>query len=109
MIARWLCGAVIAAGLSSAAHASPCHDKRMLEAFLKQEHGLSLHSWGLNNAGAMVELWLAPNGLFAVVTTTPAKCSTVEIPADLHGRLWTPPSPNRAIPPADQMNNGQGL
>jgi hypothetical protein len=81
----------------------------MLEAFLKQEHDMRLHSWGLSVSGNMVELWLAPNGLFAVVTTTPAKCSTVEIPADLRGRLWTPPSPNKAIPEAGRMNSGQGL
>jgi hypothetical protein len=109
MIARGLCGAIIALGLSSQAEASPCVDKPMLEAFLKQEHGLRLHSWGLNGDGAMMELWLAPSGLFAIVTTTPAKCSTVKIPADLHGRLWTPPSPNKAIPPEDRMNKGQGL
>ena len=108
-IAHSLYAAIIAAGLSTPAHAAPCHDKPMLEAFLKHEHAMRLHSWGLDDKGAMMELWLAPSGLFAVVTTTPAKCSTVAIPADLHGRLWTPPSPNRAIPPDAQMNNGQGL
>ena len=101
--------AAVCISLASATNASQCHDKPMLEAFLKQEHGMSLHSWGLNGHGDMLELWLAPNGLFAVVTTTPAKCSTVEIPADLHGRLWTPPSPNKAIPEDSRMNNGQGL
>jgi hypothetical protein len=112
MIARKLCATFIAAvciNLKTAAHAAPCYDKAHLEAFLKQEHELKLHSWGVNGAGNMVELWLAPNGLFALVTTTPAKCSTVEIPADLHGRLWTPPSPNRAIPEADRMNKGDKL
>lgn len=107
MIARALYGAIIAAALSSPAYAE-CLPKRMLEAFLKENHGLKLHSWGLNTKGAMVELWLAPDGLFAVVTTTPAKCTTVEIPADLRGRLWTPPSPNKAIPEDRTMNNGQG-
>lgn len=108
MIARALCGAIIAAALSSPAYAD-CLPKRMLEAFLKQDHGMNLHSWGLSASGDMLELWLAPSGLFAVVTTTPAKCSTVEIPADLRGRLWTPPSPNKAIPEDRTMNNGQGL
>jgi hypothetical protein len=109
MTARWLYFGAIAAGLSSPAHASPCYEKPMLEAFLKQEHGLRLHSWGLNKSGEMLELWLAPSGLFAVVTTTPAKCSTVELPHDLRGRLWVPPSPNKAIPEDSRMNNGQGL
>ena len=95
-------------GASSAA-AATCYDKPMLEAFLKYEHGLKLHAWGLSKSGDMMELWLAPNGLFAVVTTNPAQCSTVEIPADLHGRLWAPPSPNKAIKPDARMNNGQGL
>jgi hypothetical protein len=91
------------------ASSSPCYHKPHLEAFLKQEHDMSLHSWGVNGAGNMIELWLAPDGLFALVTTTPAKCSTVEIPADLRGRLWTPPSPNKAIPEAGQMNRGDKL
>jgi hypothetical protein len=101
--------AAVCISLASAAHAAPCHEKPMLEAFLKQEHDMRLHSWGLNSAGNMIELWLAPGGLFALVTTTPAKCSTVEIPADLYGRLWTPPVPNKAIPEEQRMNNGQGL
>ena len=105
-----MCAALtVCINLATTAHAAPCYNKPHLEAFLKQEHGLTLHSWGVNSAGNMIELWLSPNGLFALVTTTPAKCSTVEIPADLHGRLWTPPSPNRAIPEADRMNKGDKL
>lgn len=95
--------------LATAAPASQCLPKQMLEAFLKQNHDMRLHSWGLNSTGAMIELWLAPSGLFALVTTTPNKCTTVEIPTDLRGRLWTPPSPNKAIPEDQRMNNGQGL
>lgn len=87
--------------------ANPCLHKSHLEAFLKQEHDMRLHSWGLNREGHMLELWLAPDGLFAVVTTTPAKCSTVELPHDLKGRLWIPPSPNWAIPEANRMNQGK--
>lgn len=94
---------------ASTSHANPCHYKPMLEAFLKQEHSMRLHSWGINGAGSMIELWLAADGLFAVVTTTPRKCSTVEIPADLHGRLWAAPSPNRAIPEANVMDRGRGF
>jgi hypothetical protein len=112
MIARKLCATLIAAvciNLKTAAHAAPCYEKAHLEAFLKREHGLKLHSWGVNGAGNMVELWLASNGLFALVTTTPDKCTTVEIPADLRGRLWTPSSPNKAIPEADRMNKGDKL
>ncbi len=105
-----MCAALaVCISLATAAHASQCYNKPHLEAFLKQEHGLTLHSWGINGAGNMIELWLAPSGLFAVITTTPRKCSTVEIPADLHGRLWIPPSPNKAIPEAGVMDRGQGL
>lgn len=86
-----------------------CYDKKMLEAFLKQEHGLRLHSWGLSEDGNMLELWLGPSGHWAVVTTTPAQCSTVELPHELRGRLWVPPSQNYAVPEDRFMNKGQGL
>lgn len=101
--------AILCAALVASPAYAECLPKPMLEAFLKQEHDMRLHSWGLSVSGNMMELWLAPDGLFAVVTTTPAKCSTVEIPADLRGRLWTPPSPNKAIPEDGRMSNGQGL
>lgn len=81
----------------------------MLEAFLKYEYGLRLHSWGINKSGNMIELWLADNGLFAVVTTTPSKCSTVDLPDDLYGRLWVPPTQNKAIPEDFRMNRGDRL
>jgi hypothetical protein len=113
MIARTLYSAVIAFAISAVcikpAFATQCHYKPMLEAFLKQEHAMRLHSWGINGAGDMLELWLAPNGLFAVVTTTPRKCSTVELPSDLKGRLWVAPSPNKAIPDAGIMDRGHGI
>lgn len=86
-----------------------CYDKKMLEAFLKQEHGLRLHSWGLSEDGNMLELWLGPSGHWAVVTTTPAQCSTVELPHELRGRLWVPPSQNYAVPEDRLMNKGHGL
>jgi hypothetical protein len=107
-IAHGLCTAIIAAGLSSPAQAASCYDKGILEGFLRDQ-GLRLHSWGLSAEDALMDLWLAPNGLFAVVTTTPEKCTTIQIPADMYGRLWTPPSPNKAVPEGLRMNNGEGL
>jgi hypothetical protein len=89
--------------------ADTCRDKVLLESFLKHEYGLRLHSWGLSQEGNMLELWLADDGLFAIVTTTTGKCSTVELPDDLHGRLWTPPSPNKAIPEGYRMSRGTEL
>jgi hypothetical protein len=101
--------AFILALIVAPAKADTCHDKAMLEAFLKHELGLRLYGWGLNKDEAMIELWIAPSGMFAVVTTTPEKCSTVGLPHDLHGRLWTPTPPNKAIPEDRTMNKGQGL
>jgi hypothetical protein len=94
---------------ATASTAAPCHDKAMLEAFLKHDHGLRLHSRGLSDAGNMLELWTGPVGHWAVVTTTPVGCASVDMPHKLRGRLWTPPSPNHAIPPDARMNEGQGL
>lgn len=113
MTARKLFPAIIAAALLAVgikpSFATQCKDKALLESFLRHEHGLKLHSWGINGDGNMVELWLAPSGLFAVVTTTPSACSTVEIPADLKGRLWAAPSPNKAIPQGKALDRGMGL
>ncbi|MBQ2263279.1 MAG: hypothetical protein II336_18195 [Loktanella sp.] len=76
-----------------------CYNRDHLEAFLKSEYGMSLHSWGLTGSGDMAELWLAENGHFAAVTTTPAGCVSVLMIEHLHDRLRQPPSRNRAIPP----------
>ncbi len=89
--------------------AAPCHEKKMLESYLKVEHGLRLHSWGLNDKGNMLELWLNENGHWAVVTTSPSQCSSVEFPHNLRGRLWKPPSPNKAIPEAERLTPGDPM
>lgn len=81
----------------------------MLEAFLKQEHGLHLHSWGLSDKGNMLELWLGDKGHWAVVTTTPSQCSSVELPHSLKGRLWTQPRANKAIPEDQRLNTGEKI
>jgi hypothetical protein len=104
---RWL--ACILVFLVAPVRADTCRDKVLLESFLKYEYDMRLHSWGLNKNGSMLELWLADNGLFAIVTTTPFKCSTVELPDDLYGRLWVPPSQNNAIPEDYRMNRGSEL
>ncbi len=100
--------AILSIGISHPV-AAKCLDKQMLETFLKHEHGLRLHSWGLDDTGNMLELWIGNRGHWATVTTQPDKCATVEIPHKLRGRLWTPPSPNKAIPQDRTMNKGQGL
>ena len=100
---------LVCIGLATAAQASQCYERPMLMAFLDAEHGLKLHSWGLDDQGNMLELMLAPSGHFALVTTRPNKCASVELPHQLHGRLWTPPSPNKAVPEDLRMNNGEGL
>lgn len=97
------------AACSNPALASQCYERPMLMAFLDAEHGLKLHSWGLDDTGNMLELLLAPNGHFALVTPRPNKCASVELPHQLRGRLWVAPSPNKAIPEDHRMNNGQGL
>ena len=101
--------AIILALIAAPATSMSCYDKKLLEAFLKHEHGLRLHSWGLSDSGNMLELWLGPSGHWAVVTTTPSQCSTVELPHELRGRLWVPPSQNYAVPEDRFMNKGQGL
>lgn len=101
--------AVILALIAAPAASAGCYDKKMLEAFLKHEHGLGLHSWGLSDTGNMLELWLGDKGHWAVVTTTPSQCSTVELPHELRGRLWVPPSQNYAVPEDRMMSKGQQL
>jgi hypothetical protein len=88
---------------------SVCYEKDMLESYLKDRHELRLHSWGLNDTGNMLELWLNAQGHWAVVTTTPDRCSTVEFPHKLRGRLWAAPSPNKAIPQEYLLNPGDSL
>lgn len=101
--------AAMLAVFSNPVFAAQCYEKPMVEAYLKQEHGLRLHSWGLDDAGNMLELWLGAGGHWAIVKTLPDKCASVELPHQLRGRLWTPPSPNKAIPEDRRMNSGQGL
>lgn len=85
---------VLAAGPVSAACYQPSH----LAAFLKLEHGLTLHWWGLDGDGNMTELWINGEGHRAVVTTTPHHCADVSMPHRLHGRLTEPPH-NPALRP----------
>jgi hypothetical protein len=100
---------LVCINLATAAHASQCYERPMLMAFLDAEHGLKLHSWGLDDQGNMLELLLSPDGHFALVTMRPNKCASVELPHQMHGRLWTPPSPNKAVPEDLRMNNGEAL
>lgn len=77
-----------------------CYSRDVLAGYLKAEHGLSLHSWGLTDSGDMAELFLSPRGHWAVITTTPRRCATVAMPHKERGRLWAPPKQNHALPDA---------
>jgi hypothetical protein len=103
VIARWLCAAFIAAGLSSPSYA--CTSRDYAAAYFQTEHGMTLHAWGLDVNGAMQELFLAPSGHWAVITTEPNGCATVDTPQRLWGRLWQPPQTNKAAP-LRPMNEG---
>lgn len=100
--------AVLIACLPAAASAA-CYPRDHLTAFLLVEHGLTLNSWGLDDAGNMVELFLGDGGHWAVITTTPAKCSDIAMPHKLRGRLWEPPQQNKAVPPARSLTEGEAL
>jgi hypothetical protein len=92
-----------------ASPALACANRDHLAAFLKVEHGLSLYSWGLTDAGDMVELFLNDRGHWAVVTTKPNACASVDMPHKERGRLWLPPTRNNAIPDARRMSEGDPL
>jgi hypothetical protein len=90
------------------AFAQPCHERDHIAAFLETRHGLALHSWGLSDAGDMMELFLGERGHWAVITTKPNRCATVDMPHKERGRLWAPPKPNSVMPDAP-MNYGSAL
>jgi hypothetical protein len=101
-----------AAAVAVSLAASPalaCAERDHLAAFLESRHGLSLHSWGLSDAGDMMELFISDRGHWAVVTTTPRGCASVAMPHKERGRLWLPPTPNSALPDAMRMNEGSPL
>lgn len=92
---------VVAALIGSQARSQVvCYDRAVLMAYLSQEHGLALYSWGLTDAGNMQELFLSPTGHWAVVETTPAHCSAVvSFPHKERGRLSDPPHNDADIRP----------
>ena len=82
---------------------SACYNPQHLAAFLKLEHGLTLHSWGLNDAGNEEQLWLNSDGHWAVVETTPQRCSDIaSMPHKLRGALTNPPR-NPAMRPGPMI------
>lgn len=99
---RWLALVLFA----TPAQAEPCWVRDHVAAFLKQEHHLSLHSWGLADNGDMMELFLDDSGHWAVVTTKPDQCSSVSMPHKERGRLWMPPKLNKAAPNQSHLENG---
>jgi len=94
--------AVVAATQANA----ECFPRVQVTAYLNVEHGLTLKSWGLDDAGNMVELFMGKGGNWAVVTTTPLKCATVAMPHKLHGRLVTTKRRNKVIAPEKRMTLG---
>jgi len=97
--------AAIAVVAASQANAE-CFPRVHVAAYLNVEHGLSLKSWGLDDAGNMVELFMGKGGNWAVVTTTPLKCATVAMPHKLHGRLVATKPRNKVIAPENRMTLG---
>ena len=87
-----------------------CADRDHLSAWLKQDHGLRLHSWGLSDEGNMLELFLDDKGHFAVIETKPSACSWIVVfPHKDKGRLWNPPKPNKAMPDDKKYYQGTPL
>jgi hypothetical protein len=101
--------AAVTVFLSRPSQASTCWVREHVAAYLREAHGVTLHSWGLSDDGDMMELFLGDRGHWAVVTTTPRGCASVAMPHQLRGRLWTPPRPNNALPDTRQMNRGSPL
>ena len=87
--------------------AAECYKRDHLAAYLKVEHGLALHSWGLDDAGNMVELFLGAGGHWAVVQTTPTRCSSVAMPHKARGRLSDPVPQNKINRPGLRMSPGE--
>lgn len=83
-----------------------CYQRDHLAAFLKVEHGLTLHSWGLSESGDMMELFLSDRGHWAVITTQPNRCASVRFPHKERGRLWIPTPANPAFNPPLRMQEG---
>lgn len=99
--------AILFACISNTAWAN-CYDKDVLAGYLSDRYGMELKGWGLTDSGDMHELYLAPDGMWAVIATTPTRCSTlVSLPHQHFGRLVDPPRRNKAIPPARLLDNGE--
>jgi len=105
---KLICATALAVLIACPAYAK-CFERDHLAAYLKVEHGLSLRSWGLDDAGNMVELFISGTGHWAVIETTPRRCSSVRMPHKTWGRLSDPPVRNKAVPKARNMTEGQGL
>jgi hypothetical protein len=63
-----------------------CHEQEHLDAWMR-EQGMALESWGLDDDGHMLRLWLREDGRFAVVVTTPERCSWAILPFQHFGTL----------------------
>lgn len=89
--------------------AAECFNRDHLAAYLKVKYELSLRAWGLDDAGNMVELFYNDGGNWAVITTTPFRCAKVAMPHKEGGRLADPARPNKALPPARYLSEGDAL
>lgn len=110
---HWILGAlfwplVLALLLVAGAAWGQCWHREHVSAYLRTEHGLSLRSWGLSDAGTMLELFERDDGHFAVVETTPSGCTSIlAFPHHLHGRLWQPPELNPIRPRGRRYEPGE--
>ena len=93
--------------LTGSAAAAECYQRDHLAAYLQIEPNLKLHSWGLDDAGNMVELFLGAGGHWAVVQTTPTRCSSVAMPHKARGRLSDPEPQNKINRPGPRMSPGE--
>jgi len=102
---------VLVAGMlvSTVATAQACIQREHVVAFLTHEQDMTLRGWGIDIDGNMLELFISEGGRFAVLTTSPNKCSTLIWAEEHGGRLVDPPSRNLAVPPAPKMDRGEPL
>jgi hypothetical protein len=106
LVALYAGAVVVFLSRPAASQPITCANRDHLAAFLRVEHDLALHSWGLSDVGDMMELFVNDRGHWGVVTTKPTGCAMLSMPHKERGRLWFPPTHNDVLPPARRMNEG---
>lgn len=105
---KTLIAAALACFVTGTASAE-CIDREMAVDWLKIKNGMGLIAWGLDQDGNMVELFQRKDGMWAVIVTTPLRCSTFTgTPVKFWDKLHDPKR-NAAGPPDRKMKAGQAL